>query len=81
MVFPEIIQKEGPSPLEYAEGMAKINIGLINAYQGIGKVNLCFRKHLIEPTTGPQNQIQFNHILLVSRKLTYIAIIGFNACC
>ena len=70
MVFPEIIQKEGPSPLEYAEGMAKVNTGLRNADQGIGKVNLCFRKHLRAYHRAPEsNSVQS---YLISLKETHL---------
>jgi hypothetical protein len=36
--FLEIMQREGPSLLEYVEGMAKADIGLMNTdQQGLGK--------------------------------------------
>lgn len=42
MDFPETIQKEGPSLLEYAEAVAKASTELGSAdQQEVGKVSLC----------------------------------------
>jgi hypothetical protein len=51
--FLELIQKEGPSLLEYAEGMAKASIGLMNAnQQGRGKATLCHCRESADPISN-----------------------------
>jgi hypothetical protein len=72
---PQIIQKEGPSLLEYEKGVAKVSTELMNADQKvIGKVKLCLQKHPMGP------RIKFSSIISCwSQRNSPITIKQVNA--
>lgn len=88
--FLELIQKEGPSLLEYAKDMAKAGIGLMNAdQQGKGKVIRChcmesanpiFELESIIPRQHWRNSSieQLKHLMLVAKNYTSLVQSGIE---